>query len=240
MIPSPIRHPQAGAAEGAKCLPQKAAHSVLAQLLHALYQPLTGLQCSMEVALARPRTAEQYASSLREGLELTGRMRILVEAIGEVSDADVDVDADVKGEKNEQKEVGWNTLLREVVDDLAPVAEVNRVHITLDCSDTSSIQVRAGRLRLATALFRLLESALSLAAGGSDLRIEAGGAAAEVWLRVRWSGGAPPGAFSRPELGLLVAQAGWERAGAQWERERIETLETVTIRLPGFSGGRKF
>jgi signal transduction histidine kinase len=238
MIPSPIRHPQAGAAEGAAGLPQKAARSVLAQLLHALYQPLTGLQCSMEVALARPRTAEQYASSLREGLELTERMRILVEAIGEVSDADVD--AEMKGDKSEQKELEWSTLLREVVDDLAPVAEVNRVQITLDCPDTSSIQVRAGRLRLATALFRLLESALSLAAGGSDLRIEAGAAAAEVWLRVRWSGGAPPVAFSRPELGLLVAQAGWERAGAQWERERIETLETVTIRLPGFSGGRKF
>ena len=30
--------------------------SPLGQLLHALNQPLTGLQCSMEVALAVPRT----------------------------------------------------------------------------------------------------------------------------------------------------------------------------------------
>jgi hypothetical protein len=42
------------------------------QLLHGLNQPLTGLQCSMEVALAAPRTVEYYTQRLREGLELTG------------------------------------------------------------------------------------------------------------------------------------------------------------------------
>ena len=224
MIPSPAHDPQRAAS-----LPQKGARSALAQLLHALNQPLTGLQCSMEVALASPRTAEQYARSLREGLELTERMRTLVEAIREV--------AEVEAEKDAQMEaIEVKTLLREVVDDLAPVAEANRVRITLDCSAASLLEARAARPTMAIAAFRLLESALSLAAGGSELRIEAGAAPAWVSMRFQWNGGRPPDAFSRPELGLLMAQAGWERVGAQWKRQRIETLETVTIRLPAFSG----
>jgi hypothetical protein len=55
-------------------------------LLHALNQPLTGLQCSMEVALASPRPIEYHVPRLREGLDLTERMRSLVDAIREVAD----------------------------------------------------------------------------------------------------------------------------------------------------------
>src|SRR5271155_2287298 len=76
MIPAAAQAPQNETA-----LEKTARRSPLGQLLHALNQPLTGLQCSMEVALAAPRTPEQYARGLREGLELTERMRTLVEAI---------------------------------------------------------------------------------------------------------------------------------------------------------------
>ncbi len=206
---------------------------MLAQLLHALNQPLTGLQCSMEVALASPRTAEQYAGTLREGLELTERMRTLVEAIREVTDMD--------GETIERREaIEWKTFLREVVDDLLPVAEVRNIRLTLDCSAASSLGLTAVRSRMAVAAFRLLESALSLALERSAVRTVADASPAEVWMRVQWAGTEPCGTFSRPELGLLVAQAGWQQVGAHWERERKDTLETVTIRLPGFSGNRKF
>jgi signal transduction histidine kinase len=220
MIPRAAHSP-----ENAAPLSKTAARSPLAQLLHALNQPLTGLQCSMEVALASPRTPEQYVRGLREGLELTERMRALVEAVREV--------VDVEEERNQEPETTeLTTVLREIVDDLAPVAEVKSVRLTLDCPAASGVAVRAGRRRMAIVVFRFLESVLSLAARGSALLIETGGAPAEGWIRVRWHGGRPPSAFSRPELGLLVAQAGWERAGAAWERERTEKLETVTVRLP--------
>jgi len=96
-----------------------------------------------------------------------------------------------------------------------------------------------GRRGLSGLLFRLLESAVSLADRGSVLRIETGGpgeVSAEAWIQIRWyvRSGAE---FSRSELGLLVAQAGWEHAGVKWERLRTENLETVTIRLPGIAGG---
>jgi signal transduction histidine kinase len=206
--------------------------SPLEQLLHALNQPLTGLQCSMEVALASPRTAEQYVHGLREGLALTERMRALVDAIREVVDGE--------DETNEEQEtIDLKAVLREVVDDLEPVAQAKSVLITIECSADSSLWAKAGRRRLAAAVFRLLESALSVAAPGSALRIEMGGAPAEGRIRIRWFARQPRSEFSRPELGLLVAQAGWEQAGAEWTRERAENLETVTVRLPDVSAGLK-
>ena len=231
---------EAELARKAEPIAKMAGRSPLAQLLHALNQPLTGLQCSMEVALASPRTPEQYARGLREGLELTERMRVLVGAIREVTDMEEEKNEKEKEEKNEEQEtVELKTVLEEAVGDLAPVAEVKNVRITLDCAAVACSTARAGRRRLGIAVFRLVESALSLAARGSALLIESSGAAGEAWIRVRWQAGHAPSAFSRPELGLLVAQAGWERVGAVWERERTEKVETVSIRLAGGADSRR-
>jgi signal transduction histidine kinase len=202
--------------------------SPLAQLLHALNQPLTGLQCSMEVALANPRTSEQYVHGLREGLELTERMRALVEAIREVTD--VEEEKQVDSETTELQ-----VLLREILEDLEPVAEVNGIRISLDCPTGSSLLVTVGRRRADTAIFRVLESVLSLAATGTALRIEMRAVSAEVSIRIRWHAGRPQSVFSRPELGLLVARARLEQAGGAWDRERAEKLETVTVHLPKVS-----
>ena len=207
-----------------------AGRSPRAQLLHALNQPLTGLQCSMEVALATSRTPAQYVRVLREGLELTERMRALVEAMREVTDWEEE-----KPEKPES--IALKTVLRETMDDLKPVAEIKNVCMRLDGPETSAVAMSAGRT-MASALFRLLESALSLAARDHELLVEAGSAPAEAWFRVRWRAAHPSSVLSRPELGLMVARASLERAGAVWQRERSETLETVTVRLPSVSAIR--
>lgn len=217
--------------ENARETGQTAGRSPLGQLLHALNQPLTGLQCSMEVALARARTPEQYVEGLRQGLELTERMRVLVGAIREVTDAGIEG-------KEELETIDLTGLLREVVEELAPVAEVKSVCLTLDCAASAALTVKAGRRRMVNVVFRLVESALGLAVRGSAVRIEAGGESGAAWIRVRWQGGAPS-LLLQPELGLLVAQAGWERTGAEWERERVEDRETVTVRLPGVSSGNR-
>jgi signal transduction histidine kinase len=202
--------------------------SPLAQLIHALNQPLTGLQCSIEVALVNPRTPDELVRCLREALELTERMRTLVEAIREV--------VDLREEKNlEPEAIELKTLLREILDDLEPAAETLGVRIAFDCSTDLSVVVSAARRRLAGMVFRLLESALSSAARGSTVRIEAAGGLPENRILIRWRAVSQISAFSRPELGLLVAQAEWEGAGAHWERERTENLEKVTLRLSAFA-----
>jgi signal transduction histidine kinase len=227
-------------------IPLSRARRPLEQLLHGLNQPLTGLQCSMEVALASMRTPEQYVQGLREGLELTERMRALVEAIREVVEAgqeqeeEKNVEEKKENQEKAQETIELQVLLREAADGLGPVAEEKGVRMTLESAAphpySYPLPVRAERRRLGTVAFRFLESALSLAARGSAVRIETGGEPAGAWIRVRWHAARPRTEFSRPELGLLVAQAGWERIGGEWVRERIESRETVTIRLASQSG----
>jgi light-regulated signal transduction histidine kinase (bacteriophytochrome) len=222
----------------------------LERLLHALNQPLTGLQCAMEVALASPRTSEQYVQGLREWLELTERMRALVETIREVVDG-AQAQAEKKDTDQNAESIDLRALLREVLEDLKPVAESMGVRITLDCSGASSLMMAAGRQRLGGVAFRCVESILSLADVGSELRIDAGNEPQEKmsqedsrrenmtdgWIRLRWYAAAPRAEFSRAELGLLVGQSGWEQAGATWEREGRENLESVTVRLPRIAAG---
>jgi len=209
--------------------------SALAHLLHALNQPLTGLQCSLELAVAGPRPTEQYIRALREGLELTGRMRILVEAIREIADAQ-------PSDPEEFEPVRLDQLLRSTAADLLPVAAARGVRLALEHlspENQAALPVRADHRSLATLLFRFLESALSLAREGTEFRIaasaEPGHAALEqATLAVCWSPGPPPehSPFSRPEVGLLIARAGWEGAGAEWIYTRTEATESCTVRLP--------
>jgi len=175
----------------------------------------------MEVALAAPRTAEQYAQALREGLELTSRMRDLVEAIREIVDGQ-------KLESQAADEVELGAALGEVVDGLQPVAQAKGVRLLL-AQTGDSLTPRVGRQRLATLTFQCLESAVSLASPGSEIRIDAESSPARV--RFCWHGEKCV-ALSHPELALLVAQAGWEGVGAEWRRERVKNVETVTIALP--------
>jgi signal transduction histidine kinase len=213
-----------GVREKAAMLPEL--RSPLAKLLHGLNQPLTGLQCSTEVALASPRSCEQYEEGLRQGLELTERMRVLVQAIHEVANVEEENQAALEN-------IELKNILREAIADLVPVAEVQGIRIDFDYGTASQLPItmRADRQEITAAIFRLLESATSLAEGGSTLRVEAEGSGENALIRVAWIGRPAP-EFSRPELSLLVSQAGWECAGAQWRRERVENLETVTIRLP--------
>ncbi len=199
--------------------------SPLTHLLHALNQPLTGLQCSLELAAAGPRSQDQYVRVLRDGLELTGRMRVLVEAMREL--ADLQERSGVMGEP-----VPLNTLLRESVDSLAPVAEIKRVRLSLVCKTQLSAPGTLTQLQALT--FRLVESALSLTRERGDLSILAAPDSQKICLTLSWTTGpTPPNSpFSQSELGLLIAQAGWERLGAEWKLTHTNGLSVCKICLP--------
>ncbi len=200
--------------------------SPMAYLLHALNQPLTGLQCSLELSLVGPRSSEQYIGAIRDGLELTARMRVLVEAIRELADAE-------QPGVDESEVVSLHALLEQTTNELQPIAETKNASIKL-YSD-APLPVRAERSRLAAVVFRFLEAALSLAAWGSVLGITAVSNQEQVCLSVQWLEGTESldhSPLSRQELGLLIAQAGWKRAGAEWVIERSGNTQTVEIRLP--------
>jgi len=204
--------------------------SPLAQLLHALNQPLTGLECSLELAVASPRSPEHYLRTLRESLALTVRMRILVEAIRELTDVQ---EADPEANGLEKSEIfPLDALLRETADDLRPVAEARKVHLRIAVE--VPLPVRASRRHLAEAMFRSLESALSMTREGGDFEVQTEREQGQAVIRLAWSGASPPehSPFSRPELGLLIARVGWERAGATWLLTQTGDRHTCVVRMP--------
>ena len=198
--------------------------SPLAHLLHALNQPLTGLQCSLELAAAGRRRPEEYVRTLREGLDLTARMRVLVEAIRELTDT--------RPEAGAGEIFRFDGLLRDTADELRPVGEAIGVHLLL--ASSIPLSVKADRRSIATLIFRLLESALALTQKGSDLHVALTPDPGQVCFAVSWNPGPLPqhSPFSREELALLVAQAGFERAGWQWTHTREKPMHICTVRLP--------
>lgn len=204
--------------------------SPLAHLLHALNQPLTGLQCSLELALMGSRTSEQYIRILQEGLELTGRMRVLVEAIRQLADVE-------EGGTEEREMIPLDAVLKETADELRPVADARNIRMQLQVE--TKLWVESGRRRLTAALFRFLESALSLAMPGSVFRIRTGAKEGQSWLAISWNeGNQPPqhSPFSRPELGLLIAKASWKKIGADWESRPSQSSQQVRVLMPVVAG----
>jgi hypothetical protein len=226
--------------------PEPSGRTPLAELLHALNQPLTGLECSLEVTLAAPRTNEHYQKILHDGLALTERMRLLVEALREVAEV-AEKGGAAAGEQPPQPGMNTDALQAEVrgawceaAEDLGRVAEMKQVRIALNLQGAAPRTLRrgapAGRSAWVQGIFRLLDAIVALAAGGSVVRVEVESEAAPDGggFRVQWQALTEQNraALSRPELGLLVARARLEHRGAAWERVRSGRSERLTVRLP--------
>ncbi len=199
--------------------------SPMAHLLHALNQPLTGLQCSLELGLVGKRSVEHYLRALEAGLQLTSRMRLLVEALREI----VDMEEDIAGRG---EVLVLQDVVAEIVEEIRPVA-VSRGG-TLFLQSGPPIHVRADRQRLTATIFRQVESAVSLAWPGSEVRMTSSRDDSDGWLMLEWREGerAETGSLSRAELGLLVAAAAWEQMGAAVENTRLAGWQKTTVRVP--------
>jgi signal transduction histidine kinase len=200
----------------------------MAILLHELNQPLTGLQCSLELATVGSRTAEQYLHALREGLDLVGRMRILVEALREVGNSEQD-----NSQEGVHPELALDSVVRSVVEDLQPVAESRSLQI--DLAGDSFPRLCMARRSVASIPFRIIDSILGLAAGHSILRIQFVTQKQHAAIHFAWivdsdEADRPP--FSKPVLALLVARALWQGAGGQWRDEITPANHTITLLLP--------
>lgn len=197
----------------------------LAHLLHELNQPLTGLQCSLELAAVGPRTAEQYLRAIREGLGLLARMRMQVAAMREI--------ADVEHELARPEAISFDTVVRGIIDDLRPVAQSRAIQIDLDKSLFP--QLCMVRRDVATVLFRIFESVFSLAAGQSILSVRMNAQIRQAAIIIAWTvenGISERSTSSPPELGLLVARAAWQGAGGQWNSKTSGTNHNIDLLLP--------
>jgi len=199
--------------------------SPLAHLLHALNQPLTGLQCSMELTLAGPRPADHYIRTLREGLDLVSRMRTLVEALRDLTDLPV-------SSRPSESVCPLDRLLYETAAELAPVAEAREIRLSIIAPAMDP--VRADQGQLSTLLFRFLDSALSLAREKSELQIAAASDHGAASVNVSWMEGPLPenSPFSGPELGLLITRAAAERLGGSLTQTITGKRQTCLLQIP--------
>ena len=213
-----------GAAAGLAPQSETRECTALAHLLHALNQPLTGLHCSLELAAAAPRSGEQYVRTLREGLTLTSRMRILVEALRELVYSPQAAEA--------ISELHLDAMLANSLDQLRPVAEARGVRFQV--AITTVLPIHADRSCLAAILLRTLESAASLCQQASDLQIAAAAEGDRACVTISWTPGPAPefSPFSRPDIGLVIAQAAWESSGGRWAEFRGKKRHTCTLQFP--------
>ncbi len=208
-------------ADASVCRPR----SPLAQLVHALNQPLTGLQCSLELAVAGPRPTEEYVRVLREALDLSGRVRTLVEAMRELEDT---YHPDLSGVET----FALDELLRATAGELLPVALAQKSQIRFITQAPQLVQ--ANRCSMQALVFRFLESSLSLTREGGTLEVAAIPEDDASRITVSWEPKAKfeHSCFSQSELGLLIVQARWEQLGARWARLSTGNRTICTVRIP--------
>jgi len=179
-------------------------------LLHALNQPLTGLQCSMELAIAGPHPAAYYLRTLEEGLELVSRARVLVGALRQVVDVQ---DATFR----EVSLFRIDRLLREIGSELEPVALSKGM--ALQVFAAVPLFVHGSRSHMSNSLLRLLDSVLALAVENKAIHLSVTAEDGKACVMISWTpASASSTAFSTPELGMLISRAAWERAGGTWAR----------------------
>ncbi len=88
----------------------------LSEAFHSLSQPLTALQCGLELAVAVPRSQKEYERRLGDALQSTGSLREMMSALREL------VEAEDPGEDAREVELG--ELLSSLRDSLNKLAQL--------------------------------------------------------------------------------------------------------------------
>ena len=115
-------------------------------VFHDLSQPLTALQCSLELALVRDQTIEEFRASVEAALHGAERLRQKLLLLRELSDADDPGDTSTP--------LALDRLLQQLRDDMLPLFESAGRSLELTCEPA---QVPANESKLMRGFFYLLE-----------------------------------------------------------------------------------
>ncbi len=136
--------------------------SLTYDIFHTLSQPLTALQCSLELALVRDRTAEDLRASVEAALENAERLRQSFLLLRELNDADDPGDISAP--------VDLGQVLLELQEDFLPVFESAGGQFDLVCDPA---HIRGNSAKLRQAFFYLIEYLLgALARPNLSVRVE--------------------------------------------------------------------
>lgn len=135
-------------------------HQFVSDIYHALSQPLTALHCSLELALRKQQSPQEQNGALRDALTMAAS------AIESAKFLRLMVEAENPGDV---KPVLLARVLRDIRDELNPVAESQGTEIICSCGTETVVSADPRRLR--EALFLLTDSALQRT-GKQDMQME--------------------------------------------------------------------
>lgn len=130
---------------------------------HEFRTPLTALRTTAEVALSRPRSADELRRVLEDSLELCARLGRIAEDLLLLARADAGQDF-LKRERMHLEEA-----LRDTVDLYGPVAEEKGV--SLGFSDGHSVELRADGSRLRQVFSNLLDNSIKHTPSGGRIDV---------------------------------------------------------------------
>ncbi len=104
-----------------------------ADISHELRTPLASLLTTIQVALRKPRTPEEYKSTLKQCVETGSHMTMLVERLLVLSRLDAGVD------QMRKEPVNIVELAGQCVDMLRPIADQRRISIEMDVDDSANM-----------------------------------------------------------------------------------------------------
>jgi len=147
---------------------------------HELRTPLTVLRTAVEVALSRPRAADEDRDLLGSLLEELGRMSRLTDQLLDLSRRDAGVDHFAA------TPVDLPALLAGVVDALRPLAEAKGVRLEMTADAVPPVAGEAGRLR--QVFINLLDNAIKFTPAGGLVVVRLTGEAGRVIVAVADTG----------------------------------------------------
>jgi two-component system OmpR family sensor kinase len=130
---------------------------------HELRSPLSRLRTELELALRRPREADEYIETLRSGLEEVERLTLLVEELLVLARLDAGQ------ERGPAETVSLNTLAEEAVRRMEPMARERDVHVVLEPAPPITASVARGPASLVLA--NLLDNAVKFSAPGGQVTV---------------------------------------------------------------------
>ncbi len=104
-----------------------------ADISHELRTPLASLLTTIQVALRKPRTPEEYKSTLKQCVETGSHMTMLVERLLVLSRLDAGVD------QVRKEPVNIVELAGQCVDMLRPIADQRQISIEMDVDDSANM-----------------------------------------------------------------------------------------------------
>ncbi len=156
----------------------------VADAAHELRSPITAIQTSVEVTLAKPRSPAEYQEELETVSEQCQQLRHLVNQLLELAETDV---AD---QSMGLQRVRFTELVEQSINVFAGVAEERGIAVVPDLQ--TNVQIQANESRLRQVINNLLDNALKFSPRGGTVHVSLSSTDVGIQLRVADSGPGVP------------------------------------------------